>query len=194
MIEGVAILGVIAFLIFISKSTSQKAEDVSLLDRLSEDARKTRETEEEYTKALVEKHKDLTIDDIVFSDEDEVDYGDKVQLLVELHGFEDDEASELIDTANREKKNAKLKKHKRQISQKAQELYSDIPVDDKRIELSDEVKSFIWTRDGGKCVRCGSREKLEFDHIIPFSKGGSNTARNIELLCEKCNREKSAKI
>ncbi|MBF0103144.1 MAG: HNH endonuclease, partial [Desulfobacterales bacterium] len=42
--------------------------------------------------------------------------------------------------------------------------------------------------------RCGSRENLEYDHIIPVSKGGSNTARNIELLCEKCNREKSDKI
>ena len=37
-------------------------------------------------------------------------------------------------------------------------------------------------------------QKLEFDHLIPFSKGGSNTYRNIQLLCEPCNRSKSAKI
>jgi len=37
-------------------------------------------------------------------------------------------------------------------------------------------------------------EKLEYDHIIPVSKGGSNTERNIQLLCEKCNRQKSATI
>ncbi|HAM96004.1 TPA: HNH endonuclease, partial [Candidatus Azambacteria bacterium] len=28
----------------------------------------------------------------------------------------------------------------------------------------------------------------------PVSKGGSTTARNIELLCESCNRKKSDKI
>ena len=45
-----------------------------------------------------------------------------------------------------------------------------------------------------KCVQCGSKENIEFDHIIPHSKGGSNTYRNIQLLCERCNSEKSAKI
>ena len=52
------------------------------------------------------------------------------------------------------------------------------------------VRREVWRRDGGKCVQCGGRESLEYDHIIPVSKGGSNTARNIELLCEKCNRSK----
>ncbi|MDR0229584.1 MAG: HNH endonuclease [Flavobacteriaceae bacterium] len=44
------------------------------------------------------------------------------------------------------------------------------------------------------CVQCGSNYKLEFDHIIPFSEGGANTYRNIQLLCENCNRTKSNKI
>ena len=56
------------------------------------------------------------------------------------------------------------------------------------------IQREVWRRDGGKCVECGSRERLEYDHIIPFSKGGSNTARNIELRCEKCNRRKGDKI
>jgi len=56
------------------------------------------------------------------------------------------------------------------------------------------VKMSVWQRDGGRCVECGSKELLEYDHIIPFSKGGSNTERNIQLLCEKCNRKKSATI
>lgn len=60
--------------------------------------------------------------------------------------------------------------------------------------ISREVKMAVWQRDRGQCAGCGSKEMLEYDHIIPFSKGGSNTERNIQLLCEKCNRIKSANI
>lgn len=60
--------------------------------------------------------------------------------------------------------------------------------------ISQDVKDKVWNRDGGKCVECSSNENLEFDHIIPHSKGGANTYRNIQLLCEPCNRNKSAKI
>lgn len=60
--------------------------------------------------------------------------------------------------------------------------------------ISQQVKDLVWNRDDGKCRECGSNEKLEFDHIIPFSKGGSNTYRNIQLLCEPCNRMKTNKI
>ncbi|MFC1574416.1 HNH endonuclease [Candidatus Latescibacterota bacterium] len=56
------------------------------------------------------------------------------------------------------------------------------------------VQREVWRRDEGKCVYCGSQRDLEYDHVIPVSKGGSNTARNIQLLCEKCNGEKSDKI
>lgn len=60
--------------------------------------------------------------------------------------------------------------------------------------ISDRVKDRVWNRDGGKCVLCGSNEKIEFDHIVPFSKGGSNTYRNIQILCQDCNRKKSDNI
>lgn len=57
-----------------------------------------------------------------------------------------------------------------------------------------DVQTEVWRRDMGKCVKCGSNERLEFDHIIPFARGGSNTTRNIQLLCEPCNRRKAAQI
>jgi len=65
---------------------------------------------------------------------------------------------------------------------------------DGREPIPEEARHEVWRRDGGKCVKCGSREKLEYDHIIPIAKGGSSTVRNIELLCEKCNREKRDNI
>jgi hypothetical protein len=63
-----------------------------------------------------------------------------------------------------------------------------------RPRIPESVRIEVWRRDGGKCARCASRENLEYDHIVPVSKGGSNTARNIELLCEKCNRSKGGNI
>ena len=63
-----------------------------------------------------------------------------------------------------------------------------------REPIPDDVKMFVWQRDGGKCVRCGSNRNLEFDHIIPVSMGGANTARNLQLLCEGCNRAKGGSL
>ena len=60
--------------------------------------------------------------------------------------------------------------------------------------ISESVRHEVWRRDQGRCCQCGSQENLEFDHIIPSSKGGSNTARNIQLLCESCNAKKRDRI
>jgi len=57
------------------------------------------------------------------------------------------------------------------------------------------VKLEVWKRDGGKCSKCGETDDLHFDHIIPFSKGGSsNTPENIQLLCGRHNIQKRDKI
>jgi len=57
------------------------------------------------------------------------------------------------------------------------------------------TKLEVWRRDKGACVKCGSTDNLHFDHVIPFSKGGSSMdARNIQLLCGRHNLEKRDKI
>jgi len=57
------------------------------------------------------------------------------------------------------------------------------------------VKLEVWKRDGGKCVLCGSPKNLHFDHVIPYSQGGSSlVAKNIQLLCAKHNLQKHDKI
>jgi 5-methylcytosine-specific restriction endonuclease McrA len=63
-----------------------------------------------------------------------------------------------------------------------------------REPIPEEVRLFVWRRDKGQCIRCGSRERLEFDHLIPVIAGGSSTERNVQLLCESCNRSKGATV
>ncbi|MGE3333455.1 MAG: HNH endonuclease [Rhodospirillaceae bacterium] len=57
------------------------------------------------------------------------------------------------------------------------------------------VKQAVWKRDGGKCVTCGATDELHFDHILPFSKGGTSlTAENVQLLCARHNLKKRDRI
>lgn len=60
--------------------------------------------------------------------------------------------------------------------------------------IGQDVKQAVWLRDKGQCIECTSNQYLEFDHIIPFSKGGANSIGNIQLLCRKCNLKKSDRI
>jgi len=60
--------------------------------------------------------------------------------------------------------------------------------------ITQETRNTVWQRCNGKCVECESTSYLEFDHIIPFSKGGSNSENNIQLLCRACNLSKSDRI
>jgi 5-methylcytosine-specific restriction endonuclease McrA len=63
-----------------------------------------------------------------------------------------------------------------------------------RQPITREVKVAVWQRDQGRCVQCDSNVDLEFDHIVPLAMGGSNTERNIQLLCATCNREKGSSL
>lgn len=64
----------------------------------------------------------------------------------------------------------------------------------RRVKIPESVRLFVWQRDRGQCVTCESTVNLEFDHIIPLSDGGSSTERNIQLLCESCNRTKGRSV
>ncbi len=63
-----------------------------------------------------------------------------------------------------------------------------------REPIPEDVRMFVWRRDGGRCVKCGSNKNLEFDHVIPLAEGGSNSERNLQLLCETHNRQKGKTI
>ena len=58
------------------------------------------------------------------------------------------------------------------------------------VKIPTRVKKNVRRRDEGKCVDCGSKKNLEYDHIIPLASGGSNSIGNIQLLCKACKKGK----
>jgi 5-methylcytosine-specific restriction endonuclease McrA len=57
-------------------------------------------------------------------------------------------------------------------------------------DLKDKkLRNFIFQKNNFKCVYCGDKGE-EIEHIIPKSKGGTNSVRNLTLSCRKCNIEK----
>lgn len=64
----------------------------------------------------------------------------------------------------------------------------------KRAAIPSSVKQAVWQRDGGRCAICGATTDLHFDHVIPVSKGGGNSPKNLQILCGECNRAKAARI
>lgn len=107
----------------------------------------------------------------------------KNEFYCENDGYNPKEIEALIF----ENEHIQKKKVNKAISLMSQET---IPNKNKREMVPEDVRLYVWNRDGGRCVKCGSQKKIEYDHIIPVSKGGSNTARNIQILCEECNRSK----
>lgn len=62
--------------------------------------------------------------------------------------------------------------------------------------FSDSTKSTVYERQNKKCLACKKEfeiEKMEADHITPWSKGGKTEINNCQMLCKVCNRSKSDK-
>lgn len=58
-----------------------------------------------------------------------------------------------------------------------------------------QVKLEVWSRDKGCCTKCSAKDGLHFDHVLPYSKGGSSVSvENVQLLCARHNLQKGATI
>lgn len=112
-------------------------------------------------------------------------------LLREKETREREEIEEIKSQIKERNRRRLLEKQALQELIEEGEVFPDY---NKRPPIPKDVADAVWNRDGGKCVYCGSTENLHFDHIIPFSKGGDTSVENLQLLCRKCNLEKSNKI
>lgn len=62
-------------------------------------------------------------------------------------------------------------------------------------QIPGKIKVEVFKRDKGMCVQCGANDNLHFDHILPYSRGGTCLkVENIQLLCARHNLQKSSKI
>lgn len=70
----------------------------------------------------------------------------------------------------------------------------------KRKPISSRLRYQVLLRDGHRCVDCGaspaddSSVRLEIDHRVPVSRGGSNDIDNLQTLCWACNHGKSDSV
>ena len=102
----------------------------------------------------------------------------------------------LVDSWQETVNNRKVFKFKLVAVEGEEDFSKPVPINSKpRRIIPTWVKLEVWKRDGGKCSKCGLEDDLHFDHIIPWSKGGSSsTPDNIQLLCGRHNLEKHDKI
>lgn len=60
----------------------------------------------------------------------------------------------------------------------------------KKKPIPKHVREDVYKRDGYACRKCGSKNRLTIDHIIPESRGGKATIDNCQTLCKSCNSRK----
>lgn len=71
-------------------------------------------------------------------------------------------------------------------------LFDALPSD--RAHISDKMRREVYARDGWKCVRCGSADRLTVDHKWPHIRGGQPSLDNLQTLCNDCNLSKNDHI
>ena len=62
--------------------------------------------------------------------------------------------------------------------------------------FTEKQKRQVYEKQEGICTICGKEfeiSEMEADHITPWSKGGTTTIDNLQMICKHCNRTKSNK-
>ena len=102
---------------------------------------------------------------------------------------------QLIDAWLEKSKGRKVFKFKLELVAGISKQHRERSSVDSNRMIPSSVKLAVWKRDRGRCVICGSTDNLHFDHVIPYSKGGSSLVpENIQLLCVRHNLAKRDRI
>ncbi|OJV87058.1 MAG: hypothetical protein BGO39_33180 [Chloroflexi bacterium 54-19] len=69
-----------------------------------------------------------------------------------------------------------------------------------RQPISKSLREQVLKRDHYCCTNCEAsplldkKVKLEIDHVMPVSRGGTNDPHNLQTLCHNCNKQKKASL
>ena len=114
----------------------------------------------------------------------------KLERLRKVYG-EDLNEVELIDALVEEKlkkpKVPKVPKEAKEVKKPKAPKAKPICANRASRYISVSVKNEVWKRDQGKCQQCEGRTNLQYEHILPFARGGKSSAENLKLLCSGCN-------
>lgn len=101
----------------------------------------------------------------------------------------------LVDAWPEPSEGRQVYKFRLEVTEETSESKTPEPDLERTRMIPTSVKLEVWKRDKGRCVKCGSTNNLHFDHVIPFSMGGSSlVAKNIQLLCARHNLAKRDRI
>ena len=87
-----------------------------------------------------------------------------------------------------DKLSKKINKFEKRFHKLASILYEIRPSNNRYIPKS--VRQRVLIRDRYRCVKCGNKRSLQFDHNVAVANGGSNEEANVQLLCNICNLRK----
>lgn len=63
-----------------------------------------------------------------------------------------------------------------------------------RCSIPADIAAIVAAREARRCTYCGATDRpLQYDHIFPVSRGGTNDPSNLTLACDQCNYSKGSK-
>lgn len=86
-----------------------------------------------------------------------------------------------------------LKRKAQLITNKVIRLFEYIRIPFAKIMTHRPSRNMIHKRDNHTCQYCGSKEDLTIDHILPSSRGGTDSWENLTCACVSCNTKKGNK-